>query len=281
MPRIGPHKAEHISRSRQVLRTIFLERLEKGRLDAQHLTDIVDIEPQFLPLLAQELANRAWLRRRCRRLVNGAPGGSVADQAHLMVLDPAEPGTAQSLALLGVTAVAIHPGATADVPVSPREPTRAAGYRLVGRFPDKSSVWDVVAPPAPAFVTFAGGFGLPRRLGDGAIGYPLVASGGVALVELRAKVAGIIRLVFDATAPSGNHQLRVQDAQGEHPLVVNGHTHVDLSVEVPRGVSQLLVKVDPAPTSESDAVVLSQPRAEPASGAATLHAIPSSADPGF
>src|SRR5256885_17043220 len=71
MPRIGPHKAEHISRSRQVLRTIFLERPEKGRLDAQHLTDIVDVEPQFLPLLAQELANRARLRRRRRRLVNG------------------------------------------------------------------------------------------------------------------------------------------------------------------------------------------------------------------
>src|SRR5207302_10312338 len=71
MPRIGPHKAEHISRSRQVLRTIFLERLEKGRLDAQHLTDIVDVEPQFLALLAQELANWARLRRRCRRLVNG------------------------------------------------------------------------------------------------------------------------------------------------------------------------------------------------------------------
>jgi hypothetical protein len=42
-----------------------------------------------------------------------------------------------------------------------------------------------------------------------------------------------------------------------------------------------VLKVDPAPTSEADAIVLSQPRAEPASGAAVLHAIPSSADPGF
>jgi hypothetical protein len=42
-----------------------------------------------------------------------------------------------------------------------------------------------------------------------------------------------------------------------------------------------VLKTDPAPTSETDAVVLSQPRAEPASGAAVLHAIPASADPGF
>jgi hypothetical protein len=57
--------------------------------------------------------------------------------------------------------------------------------------------------------------------------------------------------------------------------------HFDLNVEVPRGVSQLVLKIDPAPTSETDAVVISQPRARPPSGAATLHASPSSADPGF
>jgi O-antigen/teichoic acid export membrane protein len=224
---------------------------------------------------------RLWQRVHGRPLVNGAPEGSLADQAHLMVLDPAEPGTAQSLALLGVTTIAIHPGGSADVPVSPREPTPADGYRLVGRYPDKSSVWNVVAPPAPAFVALAGGFGLPRRLDDGAIGYPLVASGGVAAIELRAKVAGVVRLVFDAKAPKGEHQLRVQDAEGEHPFTFDPSMHFDLNVDVPRGVSQLLLKIDPAPTSEADAVMLSQPRAEPASGPATLHAIPSSGDPGF
>jgi hypothetical protein len=50
---------------------------------------------------------------------------------------------------------------------------------------------------------------------------------------------------------------------------------------VPRGVSQLVVKVDPAPTSEADALVISQPRTERASGPAALHATPTSGDPGF
>jgi O-antigen/teichoic acid export membrane protein len=224
---------------------------------------------------------RLWQRVHGRRLVNGAPEGSVADQVRFMVLDPAQAGTAQTLSLLGVTAVAIHPGGPADTPLQPREPSPAEGYRLVGRFPDGSSVWAVVAPPAPALVTLPGGFAAPRLVAGNVVGYPLVSPSGVALLELRAKAPGVIRLVFDATVPSGSREFRIQDAQGEHPFTVSGSMHFDLNVEVPRGVSQLVLKTDPPPTSEADAVVLSQPRAEPPSGEAVLHAIPSSADPGF
>jgi O-antigen/teichoic acid export membrane protein len=224
---------------------------------------------------------RLWQRVHGRPLVNGAPEGSVADQVRFMVLDPVQAGTAQTLSLLGVTAVSIHPGGPADTPLQPREPTSAEGYRLVGRFRDGSSVWAVVAPPAPALVTLPGGFATPRLVAGDVVGYPLIASSGVALLELRAKAAGVIRLVFDATAPSGERQFRIQDARGEHPFRLTGSMPFDLNVEVPRGVSQLLLKIDPAPTSEVDAVVLSQPRAEPASGAAMLRAIPASADPGF
>jgi hypothetical protein len=224
---------------------------------------------------------RLWQRVHGRPLVNGAPEGSVADQVRLMILDPAQAGTAQTLSLLGVTAVAIHPGGAADTPLQPREPTHTAGYRLVGRFPDDSSVWAVVAPAAPAVVMLPGGFATPRLGAGNVVGYPLVASSGVALLELRAKTAAVVRLIFDATAPSGSRQLRIQDTQGDHPFALSGSMHFDLNVEIPRGVSQLLVKTDPAATSDTDAVVLSQPRAEPATGAAVLHASPSSADPGF
>jgi O-antigen/teichoic acid export membrane protein len=224
---------------------------------------------------------RLWQRVHGRPLVNGAAEGSVADQVRFMILDPAQAGTAQTLALLGVTAVVIHPGGPADTPLQPREPTPAAGYRFVGRFPDRSSVWAVAAPAATAVITLPGGFATPRLVAGDVVGYPLVAPSGVALMELRAKTPGVVRVVFDATAPSGSRQLRIQDAQGEHPVALSGSMHFDLNVEVPRGVSQLVLKIDPAPTSETDAVILSQPRAEPPSGAAALRAIPSSADPGF
>jgi O-antigen/teichoic acid export membrane protein len=223
---------------------------------------------------------RLWQRVHGRPLVNGAPVGTVADQARLMVLDPAQPGTAQSLAVLGVSAIVIHPGGGADTPVQPREPKGVDGYRLVGRFPDTSSVWAVTAGPAPAFVTLPAGFAPPRLVGD-TIGYPLIDPSGVGLLELHAKQASLVRLFFDATAPGGEHRLRIEDVEGEHPFPFTGSTRVDVNVAVPRGVSQLILKVDPAPTSESDAVVISQPRTEPAGGTATLHAIPTSADPGF
>ncbi len=223
---------------------------------------------------------RLWQRVHGRPLVNGAPEDSPANQVRLMVLDPGQPGTAESLSLLGVTAVAIHPGGAADTPLQPREPTPADGYRLVGRFPDRSSVWAVVAPAAPALVTLPAGFALPRLVGN-SVAYPLIDSAGVALLEIHSKAPGVIRLIFDATAPSGSRTLRIQDTQGEHPFTVNGTTHFDLNVEVTRGVSQLLLKVDPAPTSEADAVVLSQPRTAPRSGSPVLLATPISADPGF
>jgi O-antigen/teichoic acid export membrane protein len=224
---------------------------------------------------------RLWQRVHHRPLVNGAPAGSLPDEAHLMVLDPKEPGTSAALALLGVKTIVLHPGGPADVPVQPREPAPSDGYRLLGRFPDTSSVWAVTASPAPAFAILAGGFALPRNLDKATIGYPLIASGGVAVMELRARAPGIVRLQFDASAPGGEHNLRIQDSTGEHPYPFTGSMHFDLNVEVPRGVSQLLLKVDPAATSEQDAVLLTQPVVTAGTGAAVLHAIGVSPDPGF
>jgi O-antigen/teichoic acid export membrane protein len=224
---------------------------------------------------------RLWQRVHGRPLVNGAPDGSVADQARFMILDPAQAETAPTLALLGVTAVAIHPGGPADTPLQPRDPAATPGCRLVGRFPDGSSVWAVVAAPAAALVTLPSGFATPRLVAGDVVGYPLVDTAGVAVLELRAKITGVVRLVFDATAPSGERQFRIQDAQGEQPFTFNTSMHFDLNVEVQRGVSQLILKTDPAPTSEADAVVLSRLGVEAASGAATLHAVQMSGDPGF
>ena len=222
---------------------------------------------------------RLWQRIHGRPLVNGAPEDSVAGEARLVLLDPAQPGTAQALSLLGVTAIAIHPGGRADVPVQPREPAAAEGYRLVGRYPDGSSVWQVTARAAPAFVTLPNGFAAPRLVGD-AVGYPLVESSAV--LELRSRRAGVVRLVFDVVPPDGAaRKLVFSDVTGDHALTVQGPTHFALDVETVRGVAQLRLRSDPFPTSETDAIVLTQPRTEAASGKPVLLAGPSSSDPGF
>ncbi|MFY9578380.1 MAG: hypothetical protein WAQ33_03575, partial [Gaiellaceae bacterium] len=221
---------------------------------------------------------RLWQRRHGRPLLNGAPAGTPADSARLMLLDPAQPGTAPALSLLGVTAIEIHPHAIVDAEVSPNEPTSADGYRLVGRFPDDTSVWDVVAPAAPAFVTLPGGFGAPQRAEDGFVGYPFIAQGGVGVADFAASTPGVVRLVLDAEVSGGGQSvLRLADARSEQAFIVKGRVRISVLVEVPRGHSRLFIKTDPT----SDVIDVSAPRAEQASGAPALHAQLLSPDPGF
>ncbi len=225
---------------------------------------------------------RLWQREHGRPLLNGAPPETPADSARLVLLDPTEPGTAEDLSLLGVTAIAIHPGAHVDAEVPPRVPVGSDAYKLVGRFADGSSVWQVVAKPAPAFVTLPGGFASPKRTNEGFIGYALVSSAGVGVIELSARTPGVVRLVFDAVDPNGKQRtLRLSDGQHEETFTVAGKTRVSVLVAVPRGQAQLLLKMDPAPTSEEDTVVVSAPRTERAAGNAQLRPAPVSGNPGF
>ena len=164
----------------------------------------------------------------------------------------------------------------------PRDPGDDKGYALVGRFADGASVWRVVAPPAPAFVTLAG-FAPPHAEQDGRVVYPFVASGGVGAIDLAAKKAGVVNLVFDARPPEGSRRvLRLGDSsEHDQPFTLQGWTRVSVLVRVPRGQSQLLVKTDPPATSEADAIVVSVPRAERATGTPTLQPPQISANPGF
>jgi O-antigen/teichoic acid export membrane protein len=226
---------------------------------------------------------RLWQSVHGRPLVNGAPEDSQADYARLVLLDPAQPGTAESLALLGVTAIGIHPNVHVDAEVLPGSLAQAKGYRLVGRFPDGASVWQVVAAAAEALVMpLPGGFAKPRRIDGGLVGYPLVSPSGVAVLEFAAQEPKVVRLIFDGIPPKGAQRpLRLADSNSEQAFTLNGSTVVELNVEIPRGLSQLLVKTDPPATSEQDAVVVSLPRAEKATGEPVLHADLISPEPGF
>ena len=181
-----------------------------------------------------------------------------------------------------MTAIAIHPYAHVDAEIRPRDPKPGQGFALVGRFPQSTSVWRVVASPDAAFVTLPGGFAKPRDIHGSFNGFPLIASGGVGVLHIASKQAGVVRLVFEAAPPQGQTRtLRLADSNSEQAFRLAGQTTVSVLVEIPRGQSQLLVKTDPPATSEDDAIVISAPRAETASGQAVLHADVVSADPGF
>ena len=218
---------------------------------------------------------RLWQRVHDRPLVNGAPDGTAADQMRMVLLDPAQPGTAQSLSLLGVTAFEIHPGGHADVPVEPREPTHMPGYRLVGRYPDGASVWDVVASPAPALVVPTGGFLAPTRSGNGPVEFALASSPGS--LELRARTATVVRVTFGAAVQGGGSTtLHIGDGTRDVAVPVSGTSSVSIPVQVPRGRSELFLRPEGAAQLE-----ISQPRAAGTGPNAMLSALPLSSDPGF
>ena len=223
-----------------------------------------------------------WQTVYRRPLLNNAEFGSRADEARRMVLDPHVPGVAETLAFLGVSAIVTHPdalaydGTLAEVPNA----TWGPGYALVARGADGSSVWRVVAAPAPALVTLTGGFGEPAPA-DGAVGYPLVSPEGIGTIEFTARAPGVVRLTFAATPPDRTQVLRLADDETEVPYTLRGRTPVSVRVAIPRGRSLILVKTDPAATSTEDALVITRPRLDRTTEPAELHATPTSPDPGF
>ena len=225
---------------------------------------------------------RFWQRTHGRPIVNGAEAATPADEARLVLLDPRDPGTAEKLALLGVTTIVVHQHALVDVEVAPRLPLAGEGYERVGSFSDGASVWRVIASPAAAFVTLPGGFAAPHRDTRGAVDYPLVSTAGVGVIQLRANKTGVVHLSFYAQpAGSAAATLRIADGQKEQAFTLHGRTKVSVDVQLPVGLSQLLVKTDPAPTSEADAILFSAPLGERSSAQPSLHAQLISGDPGF
>jgi hypothetical protein len=225
-----------------------------------------------------------WQTLYKRPLLNNADFGTPADDARRSVLDPASPGAAEDLAFLGVTAIVTHANALRYRDGVPEVPNASwgPGYELVGRSSDGSSTWQVVAPAAPVLVTVHSGFGDPSPPQGDKVPFPLISPSGVGYFELRARHEELVRLTFEATPPSGPRRvLRIADASNERPYSLAGRSRISLLVRVPAGLSSLLVKTDPAATSEADAIFLTVPRAERASGSPDLVAQPVSPDIGF
>ena len=234
--------------------------------------------------LVQDIDRLFWQRSYERPILNSEAVGTAADEARRVLVDPGAPGTAEALAFLGISAIVTHPDAldfAGDLPdVSNRR--WGPGYRLVARTAGGSSVWRVVAPAAPALVILPGGFGGPTATGAGGVGYPLLSPSGVGTMEFVAKAPSVVKLSFVATPPAGQRRvLRIADETSEIPFDLDGPTRVSVLVEVPRGRSYVIVKTDPAATSEDDAIVLAAPRAVTTAVEPELRAVAISADPGL
>ena len=162
------------------------------------------------------------------------------------------------------------------------DPKPSQGFALVGRFPLSASVWRVVASPDAAFVTLPGGFAKPRDIHGSFNGFPLIAAGGVGVLHIASKHAGVVRLVFDAAPPQGQTRtLRLADSKTRAGVSARGQTTRVGAGRDPAGSIAAPREDRSSPTSEDDAIVISAPRAETTSGQSVLHADVVSADPGF
>jgi hypothetical protein len=234
--------------------------------------------------LVPQLSYVFWQAVHHRKLLNTSAFGSPADDAQHMFVNPSTPGTAEQLALLGVTAIVTHGDALRWSPAEyPRNPKDwGPGYRLVARAPSGASTWQVVARPAPAFVAAVSGFAPPQALADGTPAFALVSPSGVGFLTIRARSDSVLRLSFVAEPPKDKQPvLRLADDSHERRFALGVPAHVSAVVAVPRGVSLLLVKTDPAPTSEEDAIVLSHLQVERTKRSPELQALLQDGDPGF
>jgi hypothetical protein len=188
-----------------------------------------------------------WQRVHRIPLLNGARIGSEARDVALGVVHPGSPGTAEVLALLGVTTITTWPDAldyTDNVEDRPNAEW-GPGYALVQRFEDGASVWRVVARPAPAVATLRRpGFPGPVQPRAGMIPYPLAGANG--LMTLRSPAAREVTLSFSIVAPDTNPRtVTIRGADGARDFVVRGERAVRLGVHAPMGKSTLAVSVRP------------------------------------
>ena len=137
--------------------------------------------------------------------------------------------------------------------------------------PGSASVWQVVAPPAPALVTLPGGFAKPKADSSGVgVGFAFTSPSGVGVLDFTAKAAGVVRVVFDAVPPQGAARtLRIADSQASSRSRSRGERPSRSSSQIPRGRVSAAAQDRPGPDLRRGRHRPDRtPRAERASGSA-------------
>ena len=182
-----------------------------------------------------------WQRIHRRPLINGAGPDTFADSVRQTLIDPASPGTAETLSLLGASAITIRPTApTIDGrPAVAQDPGK--GYTLVRRFADGSGVWRVSAKPREAFATFSQGFGA-SEVGTSRLTSRWMARDGK--VVLYATEPGLYKAIFDMASYGVKRTVNIVGSQSALRLSVAAN-HVVLDLLLPRGFSELELTASP------------------------------------
>jgi hypothetical protein len=175
----------------------------------------------------------------------GEPGGEFLRE----VMQPYAPEAARLLATAGVRYVVLNGWAyvQSGFKIGKQLPPRQ--YRLLARFPDQSSVWQVTARPADGLVIFEpDGFDVNRTEVRGPVALNWRWLLGAGTVEARVPRAGTYRARFRASPWQRPYRLVVVSPDGSRSAVeVRREQMVDLTLRLPAGTSRLRLQAEPRP----------------------------------
>jgi hypothetical protein len=188
-----------------------------------------------------------WQRRHGRRLVNGAQPDTFADAVGQALVDPASPEVPSALAMLGVSVAVVRPN-TYSYSGGRAAPARLPpGYRLLGRFGD-TSVWRVIARPAPAIAAFRDGFGhVETPPGIKSAWRWLDSPHGV--VELDVQRPGTYLARFQINSYGRTRIVRIGGRNDFRLFAVSNPRTVSFPVRLERGPSHFVLDVRPGPAT--------------------------------
>jgi hypothetical protein len=202
------------------------------------------------PLVALDVARNSdylfWRRVHGRRLLNGASRGSFPDAVREALVDPASPGTPEALSALGVSTILVHPDVYTYLGVPKVAPTElGSGYRLLGSFPDGTSMWKVTAQPAPALATFRRGFGPSELTGRQPSRWLLEQDG---TIDIYARRAGLYRARIRVVSYGRPRTVWIEgEGRSRRFVVPPSGADFSLLLRVPAGQSTLTVETSPGP----------------------------------
>ena len=191
-----------------------------------------------------------WQRVHERPLVNGAQLGTFADAVGQSLVNPASHGTASSLAALGVSAIVMRPNVFALTGNVAAPKRLRDGYELLGRYPGGTSVWEVVARPAPAIATFTTGFSHAETPMLQATSRWMVSS--EAEVDIYAWRAGAYLARFQVGSYGHPRVLRIEGQNDFDLAAVSSTRTVTVPVRLPRGRSFIKLSSRPGPEPVPD-----------------------------
>jgi hypothetical protein len=212
--------------------------------------------PLTPPVQAPHLAYIFYTQAAERPLVNGGRAGTTGGSFDARLQDPQSPWTAPALAGLGARWVVLHSHIYGGEP-----PELGGGYRRVGDFAG-SVLYEVTADAPAVMATPGDGFGGPEPTPEARFTQWLEGREGRIAVVNTTEAARQATLRFEVMSFVGPRRVTILDGDDEVTSVAVGpeFAPVELSVEVPPGMSELTVRTDPGAQRIATALGGADPR---------------------